>query len=47
MSKEEFNQLPDATMLAVIGKTISSNCKFFLKGEWYTKINGKIEKWIG
>ena len=45
MTQKEFDSLPDATMLAVVGKTINGNCKFFLKGEWYTKIDNKIEKW--
>ena len=45
MTQKEFDSLPDATMLAVVGKTINRNCKFFLKGEWYTKIDNKIEKW--
>ncbi len=46
MTQKEFDSLPDATMLTVVGKTINGNCKFFLKGEWYTKIDNKIEKWI-
>lgn len=46
MTQKEFDSLPDATMLTVVDKTINGNCKFFLKGEWYTKINNKIEKWI-
>lgn len=42
MTQEQFDKLPDATMLAVLGRTISPNCKFFLKGKWYVKLNNKI-----
>ena len=45
MTEKEFYALPDATMLAVLGKTILGDCKFFLKGKWYTKINNTITEW--
>lgn len=45
MTQNEFDKLPDVTALAVIGKSINGDCKFFFQGKWYIRINNKIQRW--